>query len=36
MRARQWWASHSPDGRVPWGKFAGYQSEMEFYRAMMR
>lgn len=35
--AAQWWRSHSgPDGRVPWGQYNGYETEMAFYRAMVR
>jgi hypothetical protein len=35
--ASAWWRSHAgPDGRVPWGQYNGYETEMAFYRAMVR
>ncbi len=30
--ARTYWNSHYTDGRVPWGRYAGYESEWHFYR----
>lgn len=30
--AEAYWHAHSADGRVPWGKFAGYETEWQFYR----
>lgn len=32
--ASAYWRAQSADGRVPWGKYGGYLTEMEFYRAM--
>jgi hypothetical protein len=34
--AEAWWHAHSSDGRVPWGKYNGYESEGAFYRAMVK
>lgn len=35
--AAAWWhARAGPDGRVPWGQYNGYETEMAFYRAMVR
>ncbi|WIA18547.1 hypothetical protein OEZ85_009990 [Tetradesmus obliquus] len=34
--AEAYWHAHSADGRVPWGQYAGHETEWGFYRAMMR
>ncbi|GBF89344.1 molecular chaperone [Raphidocelis subcapitata] len=34
--AEAYWHANSVDGRVPWGKFGGYETEMGFYRAAMK
>jgi hypothetical protein len=30
--AEAYWHANSVDGRVPWGRFGGYETEMSFYR----
>ena len=34
--ATAFWEAQTRDGRVPWGKFAGYQTEMGYYTAALR
>lgn len=34
--AEAYWHAHSIDGRVPWGKFGGYETELQFYRAAVK
>jgi hypothetical protein len=34
--AQAYWHAHSHDGRVPWGIYAGHETEWAFYRAMWR
>ncbi len=30
--AEAYWHANSRDGRVPWGRFGGYETELQFYR----
>eukprot|EP00882_Tetradesmus_deserticola_P012161 GHRQ01012885.1.p1 GENE.GHRQ01012885.1~~GHRQ01012885.1.p1 ORF type:complete len:212 (+),score=88.36 GHRQ01012885.1:201-836(+) len=36
QHAHAYWHAHSADGRVPWGQYAGHETEWGFYRAMLR
>jgi hypothetical protein len=30
--AEAYWHANSVDGRVPWGKYGGYETELKFYK----